>query len=475
MRVSEYVAHDATGLAALIRSGAVSAAEVQLAAREAIELVDAEVNALVAPILDGPLDHARDGFFAGVPFLLKDAGAPAAGLGYEIGSRLLSGFVAREDSETVTRFKRAGLAIMGRTATPEFTMDWNTTSVVNGPTRNPWDPDRVAGGSSGGAAALVAAGAVPMAHGNDSAGSIRIPASCCGVVGLKPSRNRMPMEQSVVGDELNVDFAVTRTLRDAATLLDLLHGPAAWSSCEIAPPSGSYVDELGREPERMRIGVLDGGGMRDVSDACTTVVQNVARALERAGHDVVCDAPRVQADAAGKVDMTEVSTYVAAWIDVVAARHGTTPSPDNLESVIWKTYELGKATTAVELRRTWSERLASIAAVRGFFERCDILISPVVAGPAPMIEESGTLDDDVEHPADWFAATAWYMPFTGVFNRSGNPAISLPLGMSDDGLPVGVQLVAPFGEEARLLRLAGHLEACFPWSARVPRVWAGAT
>lgn len=473
MKVTEYVSYDAVGLAELLKRREVSPCEVETAAREATERVDQQVNGLVGPLLDEPLEHSAEGYFAGVPFLVKDAGAPAAGLPYEICSRMLAGYVPRKDSETVRRFKRAGLAIIGRTATPEFTLNWNTTSVVNGSTRNPWDLERVAGGSSGGAAALVAAGAVPMAHGNDAAGSIRMPAACCGAVGLKPTRNRLPMEQSVIGDELNVDFAVTRTVRDAAALLDLLQGPVPSSRYEIATPSRPYLEEIEHDPEPMRVGFLDTAGMAGVSEACTKAVRDVVASLEGDGHHVSADAPAEPGAEVAEYPLTDISTYLAAWIDMMAARHGVSPSPDNLESVTWATYQLGKRTTAVELRRSWSGRLASITVVREFFERCDVLVSPVMVGPAPALEGAVTLDDETEDPGDWFARMGSSMPFTAIFNGSGNPAVSLPVGMSEDGLPIGVQLVVAYGDEARLLRLARRLETALAWRDRVPKVWAG--
>lgn len=473
MRVIEYVSHDAVGLTELLKARQVSAAEVEAAAREATEQTNEKVNGLVGPLLEEALDHADTGPFAGVPFLIKDAGAPAAGVPYGICSRMLAGYVPREDSELVRRFKRSGLAIMGRTATPEFTLHWNTASVVNGPTRNPWDLTRAAGGSSGGAAALVAAGAVPMAHGNDAAGSIRMPAACCGAVGLKPTRNRLPMEQSVVGDELNVDFAVTRTVRDAAALLDAMHGPTRWSRYEIAPPTRPYLEDLERAPEPLRVGFLDTSRTPGVSEACTKAVRDVVAVLERAGHHVSPDAPAEPGEEVGKYPLTDISTYLAAWIDDVAERAGTTPSADNLESVIWSIYRVGKETSAVELRRSWAGRLAAIATVREFFERYDVLVSPVLAGPAPALEGALTLDDETDDPVDWFGRMASFMPFTAIFNGSGNPAVSLPTGMSEDGLPVGVQLVTAYGDEARLLQVARQLEQEFAWRDRTPAVWAG--
>ncbi|MEA2228666.1 MAG: amidase [Solirubrobacteraceae bacterium] len=475
MKVSEYVGYDAVGLAGLLRAGEVTAAELEAVAREATEQVDEDVNGLVGPLLPDALSHAADGVFAGVPFLLKDAGAVAAGVPHEIGSRMLAGYVPHEDSEMVRRFKRAGLAIIGRTATPEFTLHWNTTSVANGPTRNPWNLERVVGGSSGGAAALVAAGAVPMAHGNDAGGSIRMPAGCCGAVGLKPTRGRLPAEQSVVGDELNVDFAVTRTVRDSAALLDALHGPSRWSRYEIAEPARPYLDELDRDVEALRVGYLDTSGTPGIDASCTEAVAAVVRLLEGDGHDVAADEPAAPDDEVAQYPLTAISTYLAAWIDRMAALHGVTPSADNLESVIWATYQLGSRFTASDFRRSWENRLVAISTVREFFERYDLLVSPTVAGPAPALDGAVTLNDDLDDPLEWNARMASYMPFTSIFNVTGHPAISVPVGMSVDGLPVGVQLVAPFGREDRLLRLARRLETEFAWEDRVPHIWAGAS
>src|SRR3954471_1192477 len=247
MELHEYTHYDAIGLRDLIRAGEGTAAEIEDVARRALELADARGNALALPLFSPALDAAADGPFSGVPFAIKDSGPMAKGVPFFLGSRSLGdGVVARHDSDLMTRFRAAGLVTLGLTTVPELAINFATESVKHGPTRNPWDPERGVGGSSGGAAALVASGAIPVAHGNDGAGSIRIPASCCGLVGLKPSRGRTPcgpdVGEAVFG--IAVDFGLTRTVRDAAHLLDVCHGPGVGDKYGAPPPGGRYADEL---------------------------------------------------------------------------------------------------------------------------------------------------------------------------------------------------------------------------------------
>ena len=251
VRPHEYAQHDAVGLRELMRTGAVAAAEVEHAARHALEAANAELNALAMPLFGHALEHAADGPLGGVPFLIKDV-PMARGVPFCFGSRGLEGVVADHDSDLMLRFKAAGLVTLGVTTVPELAISFSTESVKHGPTRNPWDLERGVGGSSGGAAALVAARAVPLAHGNDGAGSLRVPASCCGLVGLKPSRGRTPCgpDTGEAGFGTSYEFGLTRTVRDAAHLLDAIHGPAVGDKYTAPPPSGRYADELTRAPGR---------------------------------------------------------------------------------------------------------------------------------------------------------------------------------------------------------------------------------
>ena len=255
MRLDEYSALDAVGLRDLLRAGDVSEAELVAAAREAIGAVDGTLNALAMPLFDAPLDHAADGPFAGVPFVIKNSGPVAEGVPFTMGSDLFEGAVAPCDLEIMRRFRAAGLATLGVTNVPEMVISFATESRRHGITRNPWDPERGAGGSSGGSAALVAAGCVPMAHGNDGAGSIRIPASCCGLVGLKPSRGRTPAgpHETELLFGMAYEFALARTVRDVAHLLDAVQGAGLGDKVMAIPPVRPYADEVGAPPPRLRV------------------------------------------------------------------------------------------------------------------------------------------------------------------------------------------------------------------------------
>src|SRR6185312_7963404 len=299
MRVDEYSAHDAVGLRELLRAGDVSEGEVVAVAREAIGAVDGTLNALAMPLFDAPLEHAADGPFAGVPFLIKNSGPVAEGVPFTMGSDLFADAVAPCDLEIMRRFRAAGLATLGVTNVPELVISFATESRRHGITRNPWDPERGAGASSGGSAALVAAGAVPLAHGNDGAGSIRVPASCCGLVGLKPSRGRTPVgpheTEALFG--LGYEFALTRTVRDAAHLLDAVQGAGVGDKVMAIPPARPYAQELGERPSRLRVAVATTAwsGVA-VQPECADAARHVARVLADAGHDVDDARPAIDAE-----------------------------------------------------------------------------------------------------------------------------------------------------------------------------------
>src|SRR4051794_1023216 len=284
MELHEYTHYDAIGLRDLIRAGEVTAADIEDVARRALELADARCNALALPLFSPALDAAADGPFSGVPFAIKDSGPMANGVPFFLGSRSLGdGVVARHDSDLMTRFRAAGLVTLGLTTVPELAINFATESVKHGPTRNPWDPERGVGGSSGGAAALVASGAIPVAHGNDGAGSIRIPASCCGLVGLKPTRGRTPSGPDPFG--MVHEFALTRTVRDAAHLLDAVTGPGVGDRSPAPPPAGPYAAELGRDPGRLRVAVTASAGTA-VDPEVASAALRVGAVLEELGHTV---------------------------------------------------------------------------------------------------------------------------------------------------------------------------------------------
>jgi amidase len=465
MDVHEYARYDAIGLRDLMRAGEVTAAEVEAVAREALVAADAELNGLAVPLFTPALDRADDGPFAGVPFLIKDSGPMAEGVPFFIGSRSLEGVVARHDSDLMTRFRAAGLVTLGLTAVPELAISFSTESIKHGPTRNPWDLQRGAGGSSGGAAALVAAGAVPLAHGNDGAGSLRIPAACCGLVGLKPTRGRTPCGPDT-GEPLfgvAADFALTRTVRDAAHLLDAIQGAGVGDKYSAPPPRGRYADELGVEPGTLRVAVTTrawSGGAVDPEIAAAAAC--AARALEDIGHVVTDASPIVDWEAVMRSSVGEMVAITAPFL--MAPRP---PDPNKMEAVSRQVLEEAQELSALDLVAVFDAQNRVSRSVGAFFTEYDLLVTPTLGQlPAP----HGTLQQDNPNHTTrtWLESLFDYGPFTVVFNISGQPAISLPLAQSASGLPIGVQFVAPYGREDLLFQIAAQLEQATPWTHRTP-------
>jgi amidase len=465
VELSEYACQDAVGLRDLIRSGQVTAAEVEAVARRALDLADRAVNGLALPPFTPALAHADDGPFAGVPFLIKDFGPFAEGVPFSIGSRAIRGVVASHDHDLMARFRAAGLVTLGLTTVPELVFSFATESVKHGPTRNPWDPGRGAGGSSGGAAALVAAGAVPVAHANDGAGSIRVPASCCGLVGLKPSRGRVPcgpdMGEAAFGN--SYDFVLTRTVRDAAHLLDAVHGPGVGDKYTAPPPLRPYAIELGRPPEPLRVAVTTRAWSGvPVDPEVAAAAERTGRVLEEMGHVVTEASPAVDWDA---VLRTMAATGIAIAAPLLLARRQ--PDPAEMEAVSRQLVRAARTFSGLDLLAALAAQNRVSRSVGAFFTGYDLLVTPTLGQlPAP----HGTLRyDDPAHTVEtWLRSLFEYGPFTGVFNVSGQPALSLPLGHSGGGLPIGVQLVAPYAREDLLFRVAAQLEQAMPWQDRIP-------
>ena len=472
MHLDDYVKHDAIGLRELMRGGLVTAAEVEDAARAALARADAELNALALPPFDPALDRAAEGPFAGVPFLIKDGGPTAEGVPFSCGSRSLQGIVAPHDSELMRRFRSAGLVTLGLTAVPELLINFSTESVRHGTTRNPWDLARGVGGSSGGAAALVAAGAVPVAHANDGGGSIRIPASCCGLVGLKPSRGRVPCGPDLGEVQFGMaeSFALTRTVRDAAHLLDAVQGIAVGDKYTAPPPGRPYAGELGADPGTLRVAVTTRAwNGAAVDPEVASAAMRAGRVLEQMGHVVTDASPPIDWDDVMRTVVPTVTAFVAAPFLTAPRR----PDPDRLEAVSRRFLREAEALSALDLLAALDAQNRVTRAVAEFFTGHDLLVTPTLGQlPAP----HGTLryDDPGHTVTTWLESLHAYGPFTNVFNVTGQPAISLPLGRSEGGLPIGVQLVAGYGREDRLLRVAARLEEAMPWPLQAARRTAAA-
>lgn len=473
MHFSEYGEYDAVGLAHLIKSGQISAQEVLQLARQAIGAVNPTLNALAGELFDEPLSSSSTGPLAGVPFVIKDLSIHATGIKTGLGSRLTGeGSVFPHDTDLMARFRQAGLVTLGRTATPEFGFNVTTEPLANGATHNPWNPSRSTGGSSGGSAALVAARAIPVAHGTDAAGSIRIPAAWCGLVGLKPTRGRTP--QGPDSDErlsgLGVDFALARTVRDVAALLDAVSGPGVGDKYFAAPPERPYTQEISTPPGRLRIAMTTqawSGGHVDQEYADT--VLRVCHELAALGHEIEETSPHVEWERFVDANLPLWTASVANTALGLSQTRGIEIGPDVVEAVTLACVEYGRRLTAIDLLRALQLCNTITRSVSAFFRSYDVLVTPTVATPPPVL---GTLNqnDPSLDPRGWLNKLFGFIPFTPLFNMTGQPAISLPLGQSSEGLPIGVQFVARYGDEATLFRLATQLEQALPWDRRRPHI-----
>jgi amidase len=476
MDVSEYAKHDATGLAGLISTGQASAEDVRQAALRAVEAVTPELNALVGEPFDEPLSYSTDGPFAGVPFLIKDLVLHAEGVPTRAGSRMTGdGIPFPYDTDLMSRFRQAGLATLGRTTTPEFGFNASTESVLTGPTRNPWDPSRSAGGSSGGSGAMVAARAVPVAHANDGGGSIRIPAAVNGLVGLKPTRGRVPLGpdfgEALAG--MAIEFAVTRTVRDCAALLDAVHGAGIGDKYSAAPPVRPFAEEVGAPPGNLKVAfTTEAWSGAPVDPECARAVEELAALLEELGHDVTEAAPDVDVATFDRANTRVWFAFLAASVATFAQVTGNQQSPDNLEATTLACSEAGTKLTALDMMEADALQNQVTRAVGRWFVDHDVLLTPTLAHatfPLGLLDA----DDPSLDAKGWYDKIFLHAPFTALFNMTGQPAMNVPAMATADGGPVGTQLVARFGDEATLLRLAAQLEEARPWADRKPAVYAG--
>jgi len=463
---------DATAQAELVRTGQVTAVELVTAAVERIEALNPELNAVVTPIFDRAVEAASTGPagpFAGVPYLLKDLACEMQGVRFTEGSRFLAGNVSRFDAELVVRLRRAGLVILGKTNTPEFGMAPACEPALFGPTRNPWDTQRSTSGSSGGSAAAVASGMVPFAHGNDLGGSLRYPASACGLFGLKPTRARNPLGPEYGGAA--VEHALTRSVRDSAALLDATSGPALGDPYWAPPPVRPFAAEVGAEVGRLRISYTARTPDGDLGHPdCVAAAEHAARLCASLGHEVgEADwpgfAPEIGA-AIGTMINAATAWILRYWIH----RLGRQPGSDEIEPLTRALWQAGQKVSAAE----WLVAVEDIQrfgrAVARFFTTTDVFLTPTMSAPPPPI---GTMTSTPEDPWRSLRASGPTVRYAGVVaNITGNPAMSVPLWWNEDGLPIGVHFLGRFGDEATLIRLASQLEASQPWAGRLPAVHA---
>jgi amidase len=467
---------DAIALADLVRRKEVKPIELVDAAIERIERLNPRLNAVVTPMYDQARIAAQgdipDGPFRGVPFLLKDIVAAYAGVRMTSGSAFLRDFVPDHDSELVRRHKRAGLIILGKTNTPEFGILCTTEPRLFGPSRNPWDLSRTTGGSSGGPAAAVAAGIVPMAHANDGGGSIRIPASCCGLFGLKPTRARNPLGPDA-GDIMGgfvAEHALTRSVRDSAALLDATAGPDVGDPYWAPPQARPFLQEVGAAPGRLRIAFSTKSATGvPIHVDCVKAVEDAAKLCADLGHEVVEAAPEFNTLFLTRAFSVVWWSGTAAGIDGLAFVTGRVPTQDQFEPLTWALYEKGHKVTGSEYLLSQLILQQSARQVAHFMEKHDVWLQPVLAEPPVPL---GTFDSTPENPMKAWDRAVAFVPVTPLFNLTGQPAMSVPLFWNADGLPVGVHFAARFGDEATLFRLASQLEAARPWADRRPPVSA---
>jgi amidase len=471
--MDDFAALDATAQAELVRTGAASPSELLDAALARIDRLNPELNAVIHHLDDRAREQVAagpaDGPFRGVPFLLKDFAAEYEGTPFHEGSDFAGDYVSTENQELTDRFLAAGLVICGKTNTPEFAILPTTEPRRHGATRNPWDISRTPGGSSGGSAAAVASGMVPVAHANDGGGSIRIPAACCGLVGLKPTRARVPLGPAF-GDIMGglvAEHVVSRSVRDSAALLDAVAGPMPGDPYAAPALDGTCLDAASADPESLRIAVVTRSFTDEPVDAvCARGAEQAGALCESLGHHVEADA------------FTVAETYVEHFINVWAAGNaavlawwedavGRTAEPDDLEALTWALVEFGRGLGADQYLRSVEVLQVESRRVAEFFETYDVLITPTLGEPPVPL---GTFDSAPDEPLAGLFRSAEFVPFTPLFNVTGQPAVSLPLHWSEAGLPIGVQLVGKAWGEAEMIRLAAQLEEAMPWRDRRPPI-----
>ena len=473
-KLDELAYIDATALAELVRRKEIKPVELVEAAIGRIERLNPELNAVVTPMYDQAIEAAKadlpDGPFMGVPFLLKDLLASYAGVPMTLGSGLMRHFVPDHDSELVNRIKRAGLIILGKTNTPEFGLLPTTEPRLFGPCHNPWDTTRTSGGSSGGSAAAVAAGTVPFAHGNDGGGSIRIPASCCGLFGLKPTRARNPLGPDF-GDIMSglvVEHGITRSVRDSAALLDATSGPQGGDPYWAPPPARPFLKEVGVAPGRLSIAfTVDAGSGIKVHEDCVKAVREAAGLCVELGHEVKEASPQFERELVTQAFMSVWAAGVAANLEGISRMTGKAVSADQVEPVTWALYEIGLKVKASDYLLSLNVFQSLGRKMDRFMRDYDVWLTPTLGEPPVPL---GTFDSPPDNPLQGFLRSAQFVPFTPFANATGQPAMSVPLFWNDEGLPIGTQFVGRFGDEASLFRLAAQLEQARPWAKRQPKL-----
>jgi len=494
---NNYDKYDGLGLAELVRKKEVKSSELVEEAISRIERLNPQLNAVIYKMYEQARKAADgdlpDGPFKGVPFLMKDILMAYAGVPLSNGSRFLKDYIPDHDSELVKRFKAAGIIVVGKSNTPEFGLVPITEPELFGPTNNPWDLSRTPGGSSGGSAAAVAARMVPLAHASDGGGSIRMPASCCGVFGLKPTRGRNPIgpDFGEAWRGLVCDHVLTRSVRDSAAMLDATAGPDVGAPYYAMPPARPFLSEVGADPGKLRIAFTSKPFLGGIVDkACLKGLEATAKLCQDLGHEVIEAAPQIDGKAFAKAFLTIVCVETRATIEEAEMLLNRKASFKDFEPSTWALGLLGRQCRAPELSKSLNLAQLTARQIGEFFEKYDVLLTPTLARPpvltgalqpkgiravamkllgslnaGGLINKLSGIDVLAEH-------VFGFMPYTPLFNVTGQPAMSVPLYWNDDGLPIGMQFVGRYGDEATLFRLASQLEKARPWSERIPPICA---
>ncbi|MBI4763887.1 MAG: amidase [Deltaproteobacteria bacterium] len=475
MAFPEYSSYDGLGLGELVRKGEVTASELLEEAIARVERHNGKINSVIYKFYDQAREAARrkpgHGPFEGVPFLLKDILGECEGVPTRFASRYFPSFPSPVDSELVARYKRAGLIPFAKTNAPEFGLPPITESQLYGTARNPWNTDYTPGGSSGGSAAAVAAGIVPLAHGNDGGGSIRIPAACCGLVGLKPTRGRNSLAPNL-GDIMGglvCEHVLSRSVRDSAAALDATEGYVAGDPYSAPPKKNPYTQEIKTDPGRLKIAFWEGSPQGEpLHEEAVKAVRGAAKLCSELGHEVEEAGPAINEEGAATAFFAVYAAGLASTVEVLKQITGVQPTLENMESLTFNFYEMGRQVTAAQYLNAVAllQRLSREFAA--FFEKYDLWITPALGCPPLKV---GTIDfqspsASLEDPR--IAVFAHTNPY---YNISGQPALSLPLHWTAEGLPLGVLFGGKYGDEAMLFRLAGQIEQARPWKDRYPSVW----
>lgn len=497
MPLTEYASFDALALADLLRRREITSLELVEEAIGRVERVQGRLNAFVSTLFDRAREEAKrplaEGPFAGVPIVVKDLVQTIEGAPFQRGCRMFRDAVATQDSELIRRYRKAGLIFIAKTNTPEFGLTPFTEPLLHGPARNPWNTDHITGGSSGGSAAAVAAGVVPMGHGGDGGGSIRIPASCCGMFGMKPTRARTPgsVDASEGWMGLAIDHAITRTVRDSAALLDASRGYMAGDPYDAPPVERPYLEEVSRDPGKLRVALCKRPLLpSDPHPDVLAAADDAARLLSSLGHRVEEATPPIDADAAARDLLTLVAVSMAMDVAGAETEVGHPAGKDDLELTSRVTVMLGHRFSGMDVERARRNVQALGRTMAKFFERYDVLLTPTLGLPPPKV---GSLQPQgIERMLQEFVVDKGlnsvlripglvekiagkiygFIPWTSLANVTGLPSMSVPLYWNAAGLPVGTMFTGRFGDEATLYRLAGQLERERPWRSKRPAVFS---